>query len=386
MSTQRAPWSSSDDYMFIGGLILVLAGGLLGYMLWSLWHTEISTFYIRAMMWQVRLLHSSDPALMRFQQQLWMASYRPDLVQLKQLYFGLAILGTALRWPVVVMVAAMGIACMFRAAPGRFAKALDLEGLIAVQAEMFPALRGFRKRRLDRLVAPAVGQPLPADPALTREEWVLRFATDRGGSYSKVGAVDALTRQLGRHWKGPKSATAIEQVLLAAFALHYDQRRQEAHTLLGALSASLEEAGLDGAHGPKQSLNVPEDIVAKARDILAELPISRAIEALCGPHGWSTTALMSLLHEARRRSGVLAPPAFAITKLIDRPLWYALHSLGFPADNPGEEVHPNPRIEALGARTHWAEERRVKRPVYIPALDAALTAIRPDLSAQGHSA
>ncbi|WP_456306649.1 secretion/conjugation apparatus DotM-related subunit [Kozakia baliensis] len=40
-------------------------------------------------------------------------------------------------------------------------------------------------------------------------------------------------------------------------------------------------------------------------------------------------------------------------------------------------MHPNPRVEAAGARAHWEAERRAKRPLYTPALDAALHTIRP---------
>ncbi|MBV1835470.1 secretion/conjugation apparatus DotM-related subunit, partial [Novacetimonas pomaceti] len=89
--------------------------------------------------------------------------------------------------------------------------------------------------------------------------------------------------------------------------------------------------------------------------------------------------------EARRQAGVLAPSSFAIVKLIDRSLWYALHSLGFPAEIPAEDLHPNPRIEAAGARAHWSEERRYQRPIYIPAVENALAILRPMPEAQGFS-
>ena len=71
---------------------------------------------------------------------------------------------------------------------------------------------------------------------------------------------------------------------------------------------------------------------------------------------------MGLLNAARMRAGVLAPAQFAWLKLIDRQLWYALHSLGYETDGIGRYLHPNPRPEAAGARDHWAFERAGRRP------------------------
>ena len=84
---------------------------------------------------------------------------------------------------------------------------------------------------------------------------------------------------------------------------------------------------------------------------------------------------MSVLTLARAQAGVLAPAGFNVLKLVDRRLWYALHSLGFPGgQNPAEQ--PNPRIEALGARDHWAAERDAGQPLSIPSLLRALDVVR----------
>ncbi|AOX18408.1 secretion/conjugation apparatus DotM-related subunit [Kozakia baliensis] len=377
MSSGRTPWSSSDDYLLFSTIAIVLGSAALAYVVWMTWHAQIAAFYIRVLMAQVHALHSRDPALIQLQQQLAAASVRPDLVRAIQLYYGLAIFGHALRWPAALLIAGLGVVCMVRAAPGRFAKALDLEGLIGAQAQMFPALRGFAQRKLTKLVAPAAGAPRPADPALNLAEWRERFATDRHKRFSESGAIAALTAQLGRHWTGLDAASPVERVLFAAFYLHHQQKRADAMALLGDLSESLSQSGLDGPEGPASALDVSDAVRAKADIVLCETGARRTIDAVCERHGWTVTALMTLLNEARRRSGVLAPPAFAIVKLIDRPLWYALHALGFPTERPDEEIHPNPRVEAAGARAHWEAERRAKRPLYTPALDAALHTIRP---------
>ena len=86
---------------------------------------------------------------------------------------------------------------------------------------------------------------------------------------------------------------------------------------------------------------------------------------------------MTVLYEARRRAGVLAPAQFNFVKLIDRRLWFALHSLGFPAEERTEEaVMPTPRIEAVGARDHWAAERMEGRPLFVPSMERAVRVVR----------
>jgi intracellular multiplication protein IcmP len=72
----------------------------------------------------------------------------------------------------------------------------------------------------------------------------------------------------------------------------------------------------------------------------------------------------------------LAPAQFAWVKLIDRPLWYALHSLGFESEGLGRYAHPNARVEASGARDHWATERAAGRAIPWPSITRAIDALR----------
>ena len=86
---------------------------------------------------------------------------------------------------------------------------------------------------------------------------------------------------------------------------------------------------------------------------------------------------MSVLNEARLRSGVLAPAQFAFLKLVDRPLWYALHALGFESDALVSHPHPSFRVEAIGAGAHWAAERAAGVPIPTAEFGSAIAAIRP---------
>ena len=165
--------------------------------------------------------------------------------------------------------------------------------------------------------------------------------------------------------------------MLAAFALHGAERREEAAGLLGLLSEGLPVDKTDSGDGPEEPLAFDPKTLAVADRVLAETKAAVWAIEIMDAHHFTTPGLMSVLNAARLRSGVLAPAQFAFLKLVDRRLWYALHALGFEADGLIAHPHPSQRVEAIGARAHWAAERAVGAPIPTPEFDAAIAAIRP---------
>ena len=131
------------------------------------------------------------------------------------------------------------------------------------------------------------------------------------------------------------------------------------------------------ATGPEEPLAFDPKTLAVADRVLAETKAAVWAIDIMDAHHFTTPGLMSVLNAARLRSGVLAPAQFAFLKLVDRRLWYALHALGFEQDGLIAHPHPSQRIEAIGARAHWAAERAVGAPIPTPEFDAAIAAIRP---------
>ena len=187
---------------------------------------------------------------------------------------------------------------------------------------------------------------------------------------TRVRAIEALTRQLGPRWQGPEAAAPDVRVLFVAFALHWVERRDEAIGLLGEVSASLSAAGEEERTGPDAYLVLPETLVRRVDALLQDRGWFSDAEQAAARHAYTTPALMTVLNTARLRAGVLAPAQFAWLKLVDRPLWYALHSLGFESEGIGRYLHPNARVEAAGARDHWASERAAGQPVTWPSFRA----------------
>jgi intracellular multiplication protein IcmP len=161
-----------------------------------------------------------------------------------------------------------------------------------------------------------------------------------------------------------------------AFALHFNEHWEDAAALLDTVSVALASEGSASGDGPPAPLAIPADVLIHVRRLVAD-PVSFAeAQAITAKHAYTAPALMDLLNAARMRHGVLAPAQFAWLKLVDRPLWYALHSLGFETEGVGRYLHPNPRVEAAGARDHWAAECAVGEPLPIPSVARALAALQ----------
>lgn len=376
----RASWPSNDDQTIFNLIVIAIGTVLLGYLLWTNFHGEISAGVMAVRHQEMQLLgHLTD----RFERaDTQMAQANPYRVTLADLYGISDAVGRFWRIPACVFIVLLAVICTVRAAPSRFKRAFDLDGLAREQMQSFATASAFVGRRL-RLCLPAAGAPRPADYALTAEEWIERYAVDGASRFDEARASAALVRQLGPRWRGPERGSPAVQLLFAAFALHHAERREDAIELLGAASAALATVDSAGPDGPGQPLRLPDDLVAYSAGLLADPEAFTEARRLAACHAYTAPALMTLLNAARKRHGVLAPAQFAWLKLVDRPLWYGLHSLGFETEGDGRYFHPSPRVEAFGARDHWAVECAAGEPVFEPDLTRAIAALRRNTQPRG---
>ena len=371
--SNRAAWASNDDYTAFSLAVILIGLAFSAWMLWHFRHGEISAIALRAVHWQMRLIQVFTHRFDLADAQVEAANpYAVTFWQLEGLYRDI---GRFFLIPAVALVLLLGAVCFRRAAPARFCRNLDLEGLMREQARSFRSIAAHVGRRL-RLVPIREGEPRPADPALNAGEWIARWTIGRNGDFHEAGARAELVRQLGSVWRDPFRVPPHVRCMLAVFALHAAQRREEALKLLGDLAESLPAGHKEDRAGPEHPLAFPASLVAVADRWLRDPEVAQPSLAIATRHGFTAPALMSVLTNARLRSGVLAPAQFAFLKLVDRRLWYALHALGFPSDGPEKHPHPNPRIEAIGARDHWAAECAAGRPFLTPMIDRAAAAIR----------
>lgn len=363
---------SASDYTFIAIIALILAILLWSWMLWDAQHETISALVMRIFHGEMELARLFTDRFDRADAQMRAAD--PASVTIDQLVRLGREIGRFYLVPALLVVGALAIACFRGAASARFRRSLDLDGLMQDQLGFFRGPSAFAGRRLG-LVAPAPGDPRPADPALSVVEWVGRFAAGGEGSFDVGLAREELARQLGPIWEGVSETSPAVRCMLAAFALHGAGRRAEASDFLGDLSASLRGLGGRGTAGPDQPLSFAAGLVAQADEIVRNPALMKDLGPAMGRHAFTVPALMSALIEARNSGGVLAPAEFAFLKLVDRRLWYALHSLGYGLDGEEGHRHPNPRVEAAGAREHWEAEMIAGEPIYIPELERSVAVI-----------
>jgi len=233
----RSAWPSNDDNTGFNMIVILLGCGVGAYLLWTCYHGEISAGVIALRHHEIAFIrHFTDRYDLADRQML---AADPEAVTLRDLYGISHAVGMFFRVPAAVFMLLLAAICTGRAAPARYKRTFNLDGLIREQAASFRTSAAFVRRRL-RLVPPAFtaarsapGEPRPADYALTAEEWIARFATGHDGNLDEVAARNALARQLGPRWRGLREASPQVRCLFAAFALHLVQRRAEALRLLG---------------------------------------------------------------------------------------------------------------------------------------------------------
>lgn len=372
VATPQNGSSGEDAMMSVLLLLAVAAGGC--WFLWHRYHAEISYAVLAAQHWQMLFIGHFTDRYATLDEQA--RRFTPASITFHVLYQFCHMVGLFFRIPAAIFIAALAAVCLVRNAPSRFTTTLTLDRLMKVQSGVFRTTAAFVGRDL-KPKGVATGDPRPLDPALHAGEWVKRYAIDRNGRFVESQAAEELTRQLGQLWTKPKRAPDLERSLLAAFALHGLRERDAAEAFLGDFAEALAAGGArQEPEGPAKPLRVPPKIAAAA-DVVLQRQDIRAFLMIADKHAYTAPALMTVLMEARRRAGVLAPAQFNFIKMIDRRLWYALHSLGFPGETADSNPPmPNPRIEAAGARDHWGAECAEGHPLHIPSIGRVLQAVR----------
>ena len=385
----------SDDFTGFSLIMIVVGLCILGWASWQLWHAEISRIALVAAHYEMQAIgvvtdrfRPADLAVQR-------AHFgRVQFDQLVRLYRNI---GEALLYPAMALVLALAISCFLRAGNNRFTRTFDLEKLMAEQAIVSRSTAAFVGRGL-KLSELRAGEPRPADAALDVDEWIARYATSETSGFDEAAARREFMRQLGGRWTGPAAASPAVRSMLAVFALQGVRRRDEATALLGLLSEGLPRSKADGGAGPEEPLAFDRKTLALADRVLATEEVAAWALEVMRKHHFTTPGLMSVLNEARLRSGLMAPAQFAFLKLVDRRLWYALHALGFESDaliaHPASEHagRGDRRGRPLGGRTRgrradsdpgvWSGDRRDPSQGGLKRIPFPVRAVRPDAGFQ----
>lgn len=344
--------------------LLILGGAGLAFSveLWWLLHTRISSVVLA---WK----HAELVLIGRFTDHYALLDANvvradPASVSGAALWRLFTFVGEAVRWPAAGLLAALAALVLVCAPSRRFRAKLDLDTLPHAQGAFHRYATAFVGRQ-QAMVAPRIeGGPRPSDVALHAPEWIKAHAWDPRRGYRPDWARRELACQLGPPWAGVAHAPAHVRCLFAGFALHAARRREDAACFLGDLAEALPRT--DGDVLPE----LPQAVVAQADLILRDPVYADHCTKVAARHAFQSTAMLAVLDHARKRAGVMAPAQFNWLKLVDRRLWYALHSLGMP----------NPYVEARGSRDHYAAECLAGEPIHYPAIDRAALGLQAEVA------
>ena len=187
----------------VGLLFLMIVAVFLVWiwMAWQVFHAQMSAVALWIAHWEMQgiglLSHRfelADAQILRV---------NPETVRADQLLRLFRNIGAFFMAPAVGVTGLLAVMCFARAGNQRFARRLDLEGLMREQAKSFPFISWVVGRKLG-LAGVREGGPRPADPALRPDEWLEFWAAGEKGGFDEAKAREVLARQLGNPWTGIK--------------------------------------------------------------------------------------------------------------------------------------------------------------------------------------
>ena len=197
--------------------------------------------------------------------------------------------------------------------------------------------------------------------ALRPEEWIASHGIDREDVDLLVTVDMLLTRQLQARWQGWSELKPHQQALLAVLLLIGKGESKQAETLTDDLMLALTTTG--GGTDVAGMFSSRVDIRSRVEGLLTQ-HATRVAEIASG-HFWVETVLAEAWITCREGQGVWPSARYQWVKIVDRPLWYTISSLGSHA------VY----VECAGILAHHLAERQLQMPLAVPRVRRASEAI-----------
>ena len=165
----------------------------------------------------------------------------------------------------------------------------------------------------------------------------------------KGAAARIFSLQLGPSFTRVEVLPMHIQALFAIFTSRAHRDRKNSDKLLKQLSISQASGKLD---------------FTGVKEVVAKYVNTREVQYVTRRHAYILTLMASML-ELARADGVLATSEFLWLKPTDRRLWYMLNSVG----------RQTPYVEVAGPFSHWYYEKKLSRPLKVPQVEEAVTAL-----------
>lgn len=274
------------------------------------------------------------------------------------------VVGTVVRLPMAIGIAAMAVLVYAKMKGRGFSKQLTLLNFIDYQAEHWGTLVPSARFQPDK-------QEKNTMPAKTPSEWMhdlgLKVRVNHAGilpEESRQAVEKAFAKQLGAGWAPVPRLKLHVRVLLAMFTSHGNKAK-------GALQLREGIARLYAdVHDAKKRDAALEEII---KPFLADEKGMADYVKIAERHAYVCTALIAILREVRKRQGVLASAEFVWLKKIDRDLWYGMNDTGRNAYH----------IESGGIFSHYFYENVSKRSHVEPKVESAVLGLEEYITHHG---
>lgn len=356
-----APQQQSPDNS-LGPLWIVVGLFLLGWLVWSFFHTQIVSFIFAVKGLEARAIGLIIPSA----KQLFMQIHQlpSDQVTFTELLDKSRAVGEYLRYPVILILVVLALYIYFAHVNLQFKKVYDMKSLVESERVNWPQITPVLKLDL-------VKEDIDKGPwamALTP----MQFAKKYGLLQKEKKVVTAFTMsaklrhqvtveirkdeahrvfvlQLGDYWKNLEALPIATKALFAVFAARINRDRNGAQELLLQIADSAQTGKLNFS-----------GVGGLLRKHVKNKLIARTVHS----HAYVLTVMASMLTLARN-DGVLASADFLWLKPVDRRLWLMLNSVG----------RQTVFSEVAGPFAHWNVERVMGRPLRSPRVDEAVNGL-----------
>ncbi len=301
----------------------------------------------------------------------------PKIKTFSHFWTFLSVAGQWIRWHTIILALAAGYYIIKTNKVEKYRKRWSLEDLIAYNATIWPRV----------FVALKIGKKLdPNDPLRRRpmhpHEWAfaqkalkIGVTKDRQGAdvYDKENgtfyperAYAAFVDQLGPAWAGFDALPFHTRVVAAVCCARIMEKPGDAATIFDAVGAAVRWT----PEQPKKvDFVVSNEMMAHINSILLVASKDKEVLDIASRHHFVHGVMVALMIRARRQYGRLATSDFRWLKLCDRALFLTLN----------QEGRKTRWTEAAGIAAHFEMELLAKKPLQIPAVVMAVTALHQSL-------
>lgn len=340
----------------LGPLWIVIGIFVLGWLIWSFGHAQISMFVLKLRLLElhfISLFTNVNPVATAIQNTSAADASFDQLADISTQ------VGNYFRFPAAIIIVVLALVIYFGHANLRFKKIHNMQTLLNEEKSSWPQITPVSN--LDLVNADIDQGPwaMALSPMqfakkhqLLQLERILpsgAFTSHQTKIVATVLQAEAhriFALQLGRYWSGIDKLNIHTKALFAVFAARVGHDREGATKLLlqiagSAVSGKLNFSGVD--------------------ELLSKHKNNKLVIKATQNHAFVLTVMATMLQYARN-DGVLAAADFLWLKPVDRTLWFMLNSVGRQVPFP----------EVAGPYGHWIAERLVGHKLNVPMVEEAV--------------